>query len=366
MLCTICGTGTLVPSLTTFLQHHWEGCSCWCSSNFSNGQFPSFHLLHFENEHTLSSLSPGKHFNYRRYHARRCFPGPYWLCSLSLQLPLLASLATNTSTSLFCAETYHLAHFLFPSSVTISELHATNDGSCLRSGAVSIIVLCMSPPSAKTNFKATTEWSFHRITIWLGTNPIIVLNDAESSRDLLDKRADIFPSRPRPDSIFDLENAWATTTRATLADSDHAHIRLCHDDEAKKLTMNLLIDAGSYAKSLEQYVRSTISRTFWGRRSCPDNEHGHFAGAEMTAHFCSSIHQRTMVEPLPWLAYTRARGDGSPSGASQGSLDFRRCLHDISRVVRACSSSSNLSKMMLGKQERLDPTTGEIVSSTHG
>lgn len=67
------------------------------------------------------------------------------------------------------------------------------------------------------------EWSRRfgdpMITIWLGSRPVIVLNDAWTASDLLEKRADVYSSRPRFVAMGELTGA-ATTNQATLVYGD--------------------------------------------------------------------------------------------------------------------------------------------------
>lgn len=57
------------------------------------------------------------------------------------------------------------------------------------------------------------------ITIWLGSRPVIVLNDAWTASDLLEKRADVYSSRPRFVAMGELTGS-ATTNQATLVYGD--------------------------------------------------------------------------------------------------------------------------------------------------
>lgn len=78
------------------------------------------------------------------------------------------------------------------------------------------------------------EWSRQyanpMITIWLGSRPVIVLNDAWTASDLLEKRADIYSSRPRFVAMGELTGS-ATTNQATLVYGDKWRLH-------RKLTVN--------------------------------------------------------------------------------------------------------------------------------
>jgi len=63
------------------------------------------------------------------------------------------------------------------------------------------------------------EYANPMITIWLGSRPVIVLNDAWTASDLLEKRADVYSSRPRFVAMGELTGS-ATTNQATLVYGD--------------------------------------------------------------------------------------------------------------------------------------------------
>jgi hypothetical protein len=74
------------------------------------------------------------------------------------------------------------------------------------------------------------EYANPMITIWLGSRPVIVLNDAWTASDLLEKRADVYSSRPRFVAMGELTGS-ATTNQATLVYGDKWRLH-------RKLTVN--------------------------------------------------------------------------------------------------------------------------------
>lgn len=78
------------------------------------------------------------------------------------------------------------------------------------------------------------EWSRQydnpMITIWLGSRPIVVLNDAWTAAELLEQRADVFSSRPRFVGMGDLPN-MTENNQAVLAYGDrwrlHRKLTVC-------------------------------------------------------------------------------------------------------------------------------------------
>ena len=95
------------------------------------------------------------------------------------------------------------------------------------------------------------QWSHQynnpMITIWLGSKPVVILNDAWTASQLLEQRADVFSSRPRFIGMGDLSNT-TTNNQAVLVYGDQwrlhrkltvSHIQrdLCLDEVAfSKLT----------------------------------------------------------------------------------------------------------------------------------
>lgn len=78
------------------------------------------------------------------------------------------------------------------------------------------------------------EWSRKldnpMITIWLGSRPVVVLNDAWTASELLEQRADVFSSRPRFVGMGDLPN-MTENNQAVLAYGDrwrlHRKLTVC-------------------------------------------------------------------------------------------------------------------------------------------
>ena len=82
-------------------------------------------------------------------------------------------------------------------------------------------VLQLSKSKPWLQFK---EWSRANnnglLTIWIGRTPTIVCNDAWSASDLMDKRSNIYSSRPRY-VVFGDVNGQSTTNQVLLPYNDH-------------------------------------------------------------------------------------------------------------------------------------------------
>ncbi|CAI6339861.1 unnamed protein product [Periconia digitata] len=125
-------------------------------------------------------------------------------------------------------------------------------------------------------------------TIWVGREPRIIVQDAWVASDLLEKRADIFSSRPRLVVLGDVVDA--TTTNQTMlvyGDRWRIHRKLMHGavgvqavrgyrsaqaNESKILTRDLLNNPTDFVLSIERYSVSLTSIVGWGRRIDKTND----------------------------------------------------------------------------------------------
>lgn len=82
-------------------------------------------------------------------------------------------------------------------------------------------VLQLSKSKPWLQFK---EWSRANnnglLTIWIGRTPTIICNDARSASDLMDKRSNIYSSRPRY-VVFGDVTGQSTTNQVLLPYNDH-------------------------------------------------------------------------------------------------------------------------------------------------
>jgi hypothetical protein len=80
--------------------------------------------------------------------------------------------------------------------------------------------------------KWTEYYNSPMITLWIGRHPRIILNDAWTASDLLEKKSDIFSSRPRLILMGDVINA-TKTNQTTLPYGDRWRVH-------RKLMVSLL------------------------------------------------------------------------------------------------------------------------------
>ncbi|KAI1440812.1 cytochrome P450 [Annulohypoxylon stygium] len=124
------------------------------------------------------------------------------------------------------------------------------------------------------------------ITVWIGRNPTIWINDAWAASELLEKRAGIYSSRPRM-LVFaelgagqdNLVNMY--TTSPEQRDRWRVHRKLMHhgvgiqsvrryrefqNNESRVVAYDLLTAPGDYVKHFERYATSVVSIIAFGRR----------------------------------------------------------------------------------------------------
>lgn len=119
------------------------------------------------------------------------------------------------------------------------------------------------------------------ITFWIGRNPTVWLNDAQTASDLLDKRAATFSSRPHMVVFGDLAFGQASLVTMYYGDRFRVHRKLTHmgvgmqqvrgyqnlqSDENKVVLHDLLTDSENYVTHFERYAASVVSIIGYGRR----------------------------------------------------------------------------------------------------
>jgi len=125
------------------------------------------------------------------------------------------------------------------------------------------------------------EYKSPVITFWIGRNPTVWLNDAQSASDLLDKRAATFSSRPHMVVFDDLGFRQSSLVSMKYGERFRVHRRLMHlglgvqqsqkyqhlqSDESKVMLLDLLSEPERYVGHLERYAASVVSIIGFGRR----------------------------------------------------------------------------------------------------
>ncbi|GME66493.1 Transcription factor [Neofusicoccum parvum] len=216
------------------------------------------------------------------------------------------------------------------------------------------------------------EWSRQydnpMITIWLGSRPVIVLNDAWVASEMLEKRADVYSSRPRFVAMGDLVNA-TETNQTTLVYGDrwrlhrkltsqhsvvgsHAvrNYRSFQSDEAKMLTLDLLDDPADYVMSIERYSVSQVSIIGWGRRIARKNDYVAQKALEGMEAVNLVIPGFLLVESLPILANLPAWLYRLPSMLRAHSSALWTYFYALSKEAAAASPNPSFSRTLLAAQ----------------
>ncbi|QBZ61224.1 hypothetical protein PoMZ_08172 [Pyricularia oryzae] len=124
------------------------------------------------------------------------------------------------------------------------------------------------------------------VTIWIGRNPTVWICDSWCAHDMLEKKAQLYSSRPRMVVFGELGTGQAnlvTMRTRNQAERDHwrVHRRLMHlgvgtqvvrryrgvqDAESRVVALNMLRDPAAFVSHLERYATSVVSILAFGRR----------------------------------------------------------------------------------------------------
>ncbi|AEO55767.1 hypothetical protein MYCTH_2116457 [Thermothelomyces thermophilus ATCC 42464] len=130
------------------------------------------------------------------------------------------------------------------------------------------------------------------ITFWIGRNPTIWINDAWCAHDILEKKAQIYTSRPRMVVFGELGSGQANLVTMRIRNQqerDHwrIHRKLMHvgvgvqsvrgyreiqNNESKIVAYDFLREPKEYVKHLERYATSVVSIIAFGRRVASYND----------------------------------------------------------------------------------------------
>ncbi|KAL1873218.1 hypothetical protein Daus18300_004038 [Diaporthe australafricana] len=212
------------------------------------------------------------------------------------------------------------------------------------------------------------EWSRQygdpMITIWLGSRPVIVLNDAWTASDLLEKRADVYSSRPRFVAMGELTGS-ATTNQATLVYGDQWRLhRKLTGDESKILTLEFLTDPDDYVMSIERYSVSVVSIIGWGRRIAKKKDYVCQKALETMAVVNYVIPGWLLVESLPWLADLPAWVYAFPTIVKMVSSQLASYFLALNKEAAANNPNPSFAKTVLEKQPALGLSDAEVSALT--
>lgn len=212
------------------------------------------------------------------------------------------------------------------------------------------------------------------LTIWIGRHPRIIINDAWTASDLLEKKSDIFSSRPHLVVMGDAINC-TTTNQTTLEYGDRwrVHRKLMHmavgsqavrnyrpfqAQESKVLVRDLLVDPDDFELSIERYSVSTASIVGWGRRIDRKNDYVAQQALQMMESVNLVIPGRYLAEAVPALLNLPAWIYKFPSQLKMGAAIGARYFYLLTQ--EGAENGENFGKFMLESQQKHEMTDVEV------
>ncbi|KAI1624415.1 cytochrome P450 [Exophiala viscosa] len=218
---------------------------------------------------------------------------------------------------------------------------------------------------------AWEKWAAHYndplLTLWVGRKPTIIVNDAWSASDLLEKRDKLYSSRPHIIVMGDMLNQTETNqTCAVYGDHWRLHRRLTHTvvgsqavrghysvqaNESKILTRNLMDDATTYVMSIERYSISVVSIIGWGRRIDRMNDYIGQTALKFMESVDYIVPGAFWMESIPQLARLPSWIYPLPSAIFNGAKHTQRYFYQLSKEA-AQKPGDNFAKTIIkGQQE---------------
>lgn len=130
------------------------------------------------------------------------------------------------------------------------------------------------------------------ITFWIGRNPTVWINDAWCAHEILEKKAQIYASRPRMVVFGELGTGQSNLVTMRVRNNEErehwrVHRKLMHlgvgvqavrryrdvqNNESKVVALDFLREPTEYVKHLERYATSVVSVLAFGRRVANYND----------------------------------------------------------------------------------------------
>ncbi|KIW84040.1 hypothetical protein Z517_03286 [Fonsecaea pedrosoi CBS 271.37] len=224
------------------------------------------------------------------------------------------------------------------------------------------------------------EYDSPLITIWTGTTPTVIANDCWSASELMDRRANIYSSRPHMVLVGDMfDESTTNQTSLVYGDQWRTHRRIMHaavgaqavrayrsfqGNESRVLALNILESPDDYVNSIERYSTSVVSIVGWGRRIQANNDY--VLGIALSfvqngAGFSSP--GQFLTESYPWLCKLPAWIYPLPSilwKEGQRSLKYFYALS----LEASLSKIDNFSKHLIKSQKQYGLSYKEVASLT--
>ncbi|PVH70571.1 cytochrome P450 [Cadophora sp. DSE1049] len=206
------------------------------------------------------------------------------------------------------------------------------------------------------------------LTVWIGRTPAVICNDAWSASELMEKRSNIYSSRPNYVIFGDLTDQ-AVTNQVLLPYNDHWRLqrRVMHmalgsqaihpyrtfqADESRVLMRDLLNDPLNFAHHFERYACSLVSILGWGRRI--DNQEDYilkFALKMMDEITMIQVPGEYWIETIPELQYLPTWLYALPNQLSQFGKVLRKFWWALDNEA-AQSDKQNFSKTLIKMKDQ--------------
>ena len=213
------------------------------------------------------------------------------------------------------------------------------------------------------------------ITLWIGRQPRIILSDAWVASDLLEKRSDIFSSRPRLIAMGDAINA-TNTNQTTLPYGDRwrKHRKLMHmavgsqavrkyrtfqAHESAILVRDLLLEPHDFELSIERYSVSVTSIVGWGRRVDRKNDYVAQQALKLMEAVNFVVPGIYLMEAVPCLIQLPAWLYALPSQMQLGASILSRYFYLLTQEG-AEATEDNFGKHVMASQQASHMTDVEV------
>ncbi|KAH8706086.1 cytochrome P450 [Phaeosphaeriaceae sp. PMI808] len=215
------------------------------------------------------------------------------------------------------------------------------------------------------------------ITLWIGRYPRIIFNDIWAASELLEKRADIFSSRPRLIAMGDAINSTKTNqTVLVYGDRWRLHRKLMHaavgsqavrnyrDFQAAEshiLVRDILVDPMDYVLSIERYTVSVTSIVGWGRRIDHKNDYVAQQALAIMEAVDYIIPGKFIIEAIPWLTRLPAWLYALPTRLRMAAAIYARYFYLLTQEG-AEENEKSFAKHILKSQQENQMTDVEVAA----
>ncbi|KAH8921853.1 cytochrome protein [Atractiella rhizophila] len=219
------------------------------------------------------------------------------------------------------------------------------------------------------------------ITIWIGRNPTVWLNDVWSAYELLEKRANVFSSRPRMVVFGELGTGDWNLVTMKYGERWRVHRKITHqgigaqvvkdyrelqDGESKVLALELLTEPEEYVMHYERYATSVVSIIGFGRR-IPSYKDPIITDVIRVMHIAAALNVPgktfpMLMETFPFLAKIPGNWFWKKGlGSRRGSRDF---FYALAEEANRKSDWDCFSKQVFALRDQYELSEREIGALT--